>query len=203
MPVMAAARSQNIKAMFVSDKIRVDGHTYGVNDIHRLPANLNPEQGCIKESEDTICFFGKHTPLSNFYDCKFKVDGHEFNCVEQFLQKSKAEIMGSDETAAKILVETDPAIQKHMGDSIQGDTKKWKSQARKITYKAIKAKFQQNDDLLQYLLSSGKKHLAEASRNQVWGTGSTLRNPHVLDKNSWTGKNWLGDLLMKARDELK
>ena len=87
--------------------------------------------------------------------------------------------MGSDVIAQKIMTECDPAKQKHMGDSIEGDSKKWKSHAKKITYKAILAKFQQNEDLLEYLLTSGKKLLAEASKNQDWGIGSTLHN-HVL-----------------------
>ena len=203
MPVMMAARANKKKAIFIKDKIKVEGQLYGEHDISKLPANLNPEQGCIRESKDTICFFGKHTPLSNFYMCPIKVDGHSYNCVEQYLQKSKAETMQDDEVAIKIMAESDPAKQKGLAKTIKGDIKKWHAEAKSITYRAIKAKFEQNEDILQYLRSTGKKSLGEASRDPDWGIGTRLQNPQILEKQNWTGQNWLGQLLMKARDELK
>ncbi len=39
-PVMTAARMKNKRAMFVADKLKVDGHLYGVNDMNNLPAEL-------------------------------------------------------------------------------------------------------------------------------------------------------------------
>ena len=203
MPVMMAARSNNKKAMFVKDKIKVEGRLYGRGDIAKLPDHLNPEQSCVKQSDKTVLFFGRHTPFSNFYQCPIKVEGQTFNCVEQFLQKSKAEVMGDEETAVHIMSEADPARQKGLARNIKGDIQKWTSEANTITYKAIKAKFEQNPSLRQYLLASDQKELGEASQDPIWGIGSSLRNPHSLDCNTWTGKNLLGKLLMKARHELK
>jgi ribA/ribD-fused uncharacterized protein len=203
MPVMMAARTNKKKVMFIKDKLKVEGHIYGVNDMSKLPDYLNPEQGCIKQSRDTLCFFSRHTPLSNFYQCPIKVEDHVYNCVEQYLQKLKAETMGDEETAIKIMSEIDPTKQKVLSRTIKGDEKKWKSKASTITYKAIRAKFEQNEVLREYLLASGTKTLGEASKDNDWGIGATLHNPHILDRNSWTGQNWLGKLLMKARDELK
>ena len=111
--------------------------------------------------------------------------------------------MGDEETAVHIMSEADPGRQKGLARNIKGDIQKWTSEANTITYKAIKAKFEQNPSLRQYLLASDQKELGEASQDPVWGIGSSLRNPHSLDCNTWTGKNLLGKLLMKARHELK
>ena len=203
MPVMAAARTSNLKASFVADKIRVDGRLYGVQDMKRLPTHLSPEIGCTKESDDVISFFGRHSPFSNFYECKFTIDGHSFNCTEQYIQKCKAEVMGHDNIALRVHRETDPAKQKQLCSNLKGDIRKWDSTAKQVAYKAIQAKFQQNEDLQEYLQSTGAKHLAEAGRDPRWGTGTTLRNPQALLKDTWTGENWLGHLLMKVRDEQK
>ncbi len=121
MPVMTAARLANKKAMFVADKIKVDGHLYGVTDMNQLPSHLSPAKGCVRETEDTICFFGRHTPYSNFFQRRIKVEDWYFNCVEQFLQTSKAELLLIDRIASKILAEPDPAKQKGLAEQITGD----------------------------------------------------------------------------------
>ena len=101
--------------------------------------------------------------------------------------------MGDEETAVHIMSEADPGRQKGLSRNIKGE----------ITYEAIQVKFEQNPSLRQYLLASGQKELGEASQDPVWGTGSSLRNPHSLDSNTWTGQNLFGILLMKVRHELK
>ncbi len=65
------------------------------------------------------------------------------------------------------------------------------------------AKFSQNTDLKQYLLATSTTTLAEASLDPTWGIGLSLRNPNKMDKNKWSGKNWLGNLLMSVRTDIK
>ena len=125
LPVMKAARASEHKATFVNDKLRVEGQDYGINDLKHLPADLNPEIGCINESDDVLGFFGRYTPFSNFYQCGFTIDGHTYNCVEQYIQKSKAETLGSPQIAQKIITEENPAQQKQLGKSVKGDNRKW------------------------------------------------------------------------------
>ncbi len=111
--------------------------------------------------------------------------------------------MGNDVIAAKIRNLSDPAEQKREGQRVKGDLQKWIKDAKPIVYKAILAKFQQNQDLQAYLLSTSDKLLSEASRDTTWGTGYQLGDQSNLDSNLWQGTNWLGDLLMNARQELK
>ena len=181
MPVMKAARLDGKKCMFVADKIRVDGNLYGVNDLTRLPESLSPQSGCIRETADAIAFFGQHTPFSNFFRSNIAIEGHTYNCTEQYIQKSKAEIMGCEEVAAQVLKQADPAKQKQMCKNLKGDIRKWKSQARDVAYKVAKSKFQQDPELLQYLKSTDKKTLAEASRDTEWGTGIPLQDKFAVN----------------------
>ena len=202
-PVMAAAWANEKKAVFVKDKLKVDGHLYSVKDMKTLPVHLNPELGCVKESPETIAFFGKHTPLSNFYISPFKMDSIQYNCVEQYLQRCKAELMGNEEVAVQVMRESNPAKQKGMCAKPSGDIRKWHSKAEAVTYRAVHAKVQQNDDVAAYLRSTGIKQLVEASTDKNFGIGVNLSTRTVLQKETWTGHNWLGNVLMRVRNELK
>ncbi len=82
------------------------------------------------------------------------------------------------------MAEPDPAKQKGLAKQITGDEALWKSQAKQITYKAIKAKFEQHEDLLEYLKSSGSKKLGEASNDRDWGIASSLMNPQCLQSDT-------------------
>jgi ribA/ribD-fused uncharacterized protein len=202
-PVFTAAKSQGKKASFVGNKLKVDGRLYGVSDVNTLPANLNPEQSCIKQNSDLICFFGRYTPFSNFYRCDITVEGHKYNCVEQYLQHKKAANMGDDIIAQKVLTLADPATQKYEGKKAKGQTQLWTSVAKVTVHKAVFAKFQQHPKLLEYLMATNNKILAEASKDTDWGIGSTLNDPHSLNTGSWQGKNWLGEILVQVRQELQ
>ena len=84
-PVLSVAKSNGSKTSLIDNKIRVNGKLYGADQMTDLPLALNPELGCIHESKDNVCFFGRYTPLSNFYKCTFKVNGLTYNCIEQYL----------------------------------------------------------------------------------------------------------------------
>lgn len=61
-------------------------------------------------------------------------------------------------------------------------------------------KFLQNDDLKQFLLSTGDKVLVEASpTDRIWGIGLGKNNPVALDPAKWRGRNLLGFALMTVR----
>jgi hypothetical protein len=111
-PVLNLAKSKGLKATLISNKILVGGKSYGVDQIKDLPPDLNPENDCIVQDSNIMCFFGRHTQLSNFYKSHFILNGQHYNCVEQCLQSRKAEVMGCDSIAQQILHIDDPAEQK-------------------------------------------------------------------------------------------
>ncbi|KAK2146727.1 hypothetical protein LSH36_587g00000 [Paralvinella palmiformis] len=57
-PVMTAAELCGKKASFNGDKLKVDGHSYGVDDIPNLPSHLNPETACTKRTNDVMKYIG-------------------------------------------------------------------------------------------------------------------------------------------------
>ena len=200
-PAVKAAKDSGHKATLINDKILIDGQLYGVNDT--LPHDCNPDRNCQKENDSVVCFFGRHSPLSNFYQCKFKVDGKLYTSVEQFLHSKRAEIMGDEQMVSRMMSVHDPSVIKRMSKSVKGDNKTWNSVAKETVMLALIQKFHQNQDLKVHLMSTGDKCLGEASLDKAWGIGSSLNNPRSLDKSLWEGNNWLGELLMRVRHELK
>lgn len=68
----------------------------------------------------------------------------------------------------------------------------WEQEKISIMYKAVKTKFEQNDDLKKLLISTKERKLYEVSRfDRFWAVGAKLN-----------GKNELGKILMKIRSEI-
>ena len=65
------------------------------------------------------------------------------------------------------------------------------------------SKFSQNQLLKDFLLSTGDTLLAEASHDKIWGAGKSLKENDLWNPDKWSGKNRLGEMLMKVRTELK
>ena len=64
-------------------------------------------------------------------------------------------------------------------------------------------KFTQNKNLKNKLLSTKGTILVEASPfDRVWGIGLDKSNPLVLNRESWRGSNWLGEVLTQLREDL-
>ena len=70
--------------------------------------------------------------------------------------------------------------------------------------RGVRAKFEQNKDILQVLLDTQDNVLAECSlMDKKWGIGVAIDNPDCSDPSKWNGKNYLGRILMEVRDELR
>jgi ribA/ribD-fused uncharacterized protein len=143
--------------------------------------------------------------LSNWYKSDFNVDGVTYNCVEQYMMQQKAIVFGDIATAAAIMATKSPKNQKALGRAVSNfDATRWSACCQAEVYPGIYSKFKQNNVLQELLLSTGNRIIAEASPfDTVWGIGLAPDNPLALDQKNWRGTNYLGQLLMLAREHLR
>lgn len=163
---------------------------------------------------DDFLFFWKHEEkkgsitkacLSQWYPCEFVVDGIKYNCAEQYMMAEKARVFGDETTRKKILAASDPATIKKLGRDVSPfDAAVWNEKCIEVVYTGNLHKFGQNEPLKEFLLSTGKSTLAEASPfDKIWGIGKSEEEKDVNNPHSWIGENRLGFILMEVRETLR
>ena len=144
--------------------------------------------------------------FSNFYDCKFIENGKEWNSSEQCFMAKKAEFFGDIDIYNKILDAKTPKTAKSLGRKVQCfDADKWLEVCFDKMYEAVYAKFSQNEDLKEFILSKDfeDKDFVEGSPfDGIWGVKMDYRNPDIDNENNWKGQNLLGKVLNKVRNDL-
>ena len=142
-------------------------------------------------------------PFSQWFMAEMEENGLVFNCCEQYMMYRKALLFGDSLTAAKILGSCDPAEQKRLGRTVRNfDNRIWDQHKKEIVFRGNMLKFSQNEELKQYLLSTGNRTLVEANKHdRIWGIGMYSDDRQLLRTELW-GKNLLGKILMEVREEL-
>ena len=147
-------------------------------------------------------FWGRNSPFSQWYRCRFIIDHVSYNCAEQFMMRQKALLFGDLEKAVKIMHTTSPFMQKRLGRQVANFSEKiWLEKCKDIVKRGNTAKFNQNPTLKGALLKTKGTTLVESSPCDIlWGNGLTADNPKAQNKANWLGKNWLGYILTEIRD---
>lgn len=156
----------------------------------------------VSLTEQFTLFYGG--PASQWYASEFTVDGVTYNTAEQYMMAQKA-ILFDDADALDIIMNTDnPKIQKAAGRQVRGfDKALWEQNAKLFVYRANFAKFTQNADLLEWLIATVGTALVEASPwDTIWGIGLAASDPRALDRKTWKGTNWLGEIITKVRADI-
>ena len=189
------------------DKLSINGTQYTVDSLSKLPEFLRPEKIATRKAGDVTVFYTRNAVFSNFYTkTPIKLDGQEYNTTEQYYQHAKAMFFNDDEKASQIMAQSDPHQQYLLGQQVRGfkDGKaRWMPEGRKVLLKANTAKYEQHVNARQALLATGTDILGEASPDLNWGIGYRLNHKAALDKDKWTGKNVMGEILMQVRDIVK
>lgn len=133
-------------------------------------------------------FKGKYFFLSNFYEAPVFYDGISYLNNEAAFQSAKT----LDKSIRESFSMLNPSLAKKRGRCINLRAD-WENVKYGIMYEICLAKFLQNKDLQNKLIATGNEHLEEGNTwgDKVWGT--------VNGK----GKNHLGKILMRIREELK
>lgn len=158
-------------------------------------------------------FFSGHTvtnPLgktcmSQWYPCDFTVEGITYHTAEQYMMARKALLFGDDEAYGKIMAARSPKTCKALGRGVRNfDPAKWDLHKYDIVVTANVAKFSQNEEFKEYLLSTGDAVIVEASPwDRIWGIGRKEDTFGITNPDNWNGTNLLGFALMEARDIIR
>ena len=211
LPILRAAKNQPgvTSCSLKVDKLFVNKKQYTVKTLHELPDHLRPQNLCTKhdDSKKVTVFFHKDSLLSNFNTTTpITVNQYTFNCVEQFFQHEKAIYHGDEGKALQIKNESDPRIQKRIGDQIRsrsGDDNGWEAESKKVMMKGIVAKMEQHQHAADALRATKDNVIGEASKHPFWGTGIPLHHRNCTNVNLWTGKNHLGKIMAQVRDSIR
>lgn len=143
--------------------------------------------------------------LSQWYKCRFCVNGRVYSSAEQYMMAQKASLFKDGKSFEMIMEADNPRQCKALGREVKGfDDKKWDEAKYKIVLDANYLKFSQNDELRRFLLSTGDEILVEASPyDKVWGIGMYENNVNATNPALWNGENMLGFALMEARDIIR
>lgn len=140
-------------------------------------------------------FEGQYDFLSNFYPSPFEWHGVNYPTVEHFFQAAKA---NTQEDFNMVMREPNPGGAKHAGRNVELRPD-WEEIKDKVMYTALKEKFA-IPELRKKLLDTDNEYLVEGNtwHDNYWGVCRCSR----CDTTK-TGKNHLGLILMKVREEIK
>lgn len=133
-------------------------------------------------------FKGEYAFLSNFYQAPFTLDGKTYPTVEHYFQAQKA-IDSID--FKRILSTNSPGEAKAIGRKIKIRLD-WNEIKDNIMFHGVYAKFDQNEDLKNKLISTSTQILKEGNNwgDTYWG----------VDLKTGIGENMLGKILMRCRE---
>jgi ribA/ribD-fused uncharacterized protein len=147
---------------------------------------------------DKSCF-------SQWWPSPFIVDGTTYPTAEHWMMAQKALLFDDQEIFDLIVAANKPAIAKDLGRKVKNfEAEKWNSKAFEFVVEGNLHKFSQNEELKNFLLSTGDKILVEASPvDFIWGIGLPQEATEASDPLKWEGTNLLGFALMEVRAALK
>ena len=169
------------------------------NDSFVIPEPDRNVIGFYHEYEEHGCF-------SNWYHAEFDYAGKHFTSAEQFMMYHKVMMFRQYDLGERILQSDSPSEMKKLGRTYfpEFNADVWDKASYTIVKRGVRAKFEQNPDILKELLDTGENLLAECSpKDTKWGIGIAIDDPDCGHPSQWNGKNYLGRILMEVRDELR
>ena len=141
-----------------------------------------------------INFYGvgdEYGCFSNFSPHPVVLKGKTWPTSEHYFQAQKFAGTPDEE---EVRLAKSPMIAARMGRSRKRPLRKdWEAAKDRIMHEAVLAKFTQHADLREILLGTGDSKLVEHTENDAyWGDGG-----------DGSGRNMLGQILMRVRDELR
>ena len=105
-PIIRLAKSNPMykdKCRFEGEALLINGIRYTVNDISKLPEDLAAYKAAEKSHTERLAFHGEWSPISNFHNVPFIVNGQRYKSSEHWIQFQKAPLFSDSHTADLIL----------------------------------------------------------------------------------------------------
>jgi len=150
----------------------------------------------MDSEEGPINFYScrqKYGVFSNFFRGKITIDDQEWKSVEHYFQSQK--YFGiSDDHLQQVRDSKSPKDALELGNNTDWDIRDdWDTVKDDVMYKGVYAKFSQREKMNKTLLSTGNRAIVEHTVNDsYWGDGG-----------DGTGRNMLGKILMRVREDLR
>lgn len=134
---------------------------------------------------------GEYGCFSNFSRHPVFLKGKRWPTTEHFFQAQK---FAGEPDEEEVRRAAKPSEAANMGRSRKRPLRRdWEGVKEQVMLDAVRAKFTQHDDLKAVLLGTGDAKLVEhTEKDAYWGDGG-----------DGSGKNRLGHILMRVRDELR
>ena len=206
-PILAAAKkSGNYERSYLNgDVLRINGRDYSVDTIDELPKDIHPSNLGVKTNDRWIIFGGVHSSyhfLSNYYSTPIQYRDIEFNDLEHAYQYAKAIEFNDIDSSEDILCAKTPSSAKLIGSKVKNfNITEWNKVKESVMLDLLKIKFGPGTDMAKKLVATAGKSLAEAGQSTTYSIGMSLNNKDLFKSDKW-GRNVLGNLLMKVREEL-
>lgn len=195
------AKSKNVNAKVLGNRILVANKTYTHRDIDKLPQGLKISDAKTIDTPKGIAFQSQYSFLSNLYPAQTKYNGINYPSAEHAYQHSRALFLGKHDCAHKIRIAKSGMDAKREASNLPS-TKEWDSCKVNSMRDIVYAKFAQNAALQTKLLETGDRALLEATYDSFWGCGLTL-SARKMKQGDWHGKNHLGQILVDCRTEIR
>lgn len=142
--------------------------------------------------------------FSQWWPCEFEHNGNTYQSSEHWMMAEKARLFNDLEIVEQVLEADSAAKAKALGRKVKGfDPIIWDKHKYEIVIKGNLLKFNQNEELKNYLIGTRNRILTEASPvDPVWGIGFASDHQNAQNPEKWRGENLLGFALMEVRDEL-
>lgn len=174
--------------------------------------NLEELQKQVSNGQEfEYLFFYGHQPsedgritkscFSQWFYSPFVIDKIVYPTAEHWMMASKARLFNDDKILSRILNSSEPKAVKNLGRKVK-DFKLdvWSDHCRALVTEGNIAKFEQNEKLKTFLLSTGNSVIVEASPSDtIWGIGLKFDDERAKNPMTWLGQNLLGFSLMDVR----
>ena len=168
---------------------------------NHFPGDKSCSGSAKQQHKQVTTFAGKTDVLSNFYPCEVRVFGMVHKSAEHAYQFAKATQVGKDKVAERIF-EAQTAFQAKTEASYLPFNPHWEDHKVKVMQDILSAKAKCSKEFCEALLSSHNVIAEAVPGDLFWSTGLNKTQCLSVKKSSWPGKNNMGKLLTKLRDNL-